>query len=402
MKSVVVILNIIILIVEVQHVTSAVTTTADRIKAAGYGSETHTIFTKDGYGLTVFRIIGRGNRTTSSPTAPVVLMMHGLMSSSDCWVLQGLKDGLAYNMVDRGYDVWLGNARGNTYGKRHRKLSLDSPKFWNFSWHEIGIIDLPTTMDYILQKTQQPRLHYVGHSPGTTIMFVLLSIQPKYSEKLKSLHMIAPIAYLKHTRSPAVLTAVPLVRMHTPLDNLVSYTTSRYLPIGGMLFKTCINPRASRELCDVLTALLNGGMSDYIQKSIFPDVFKTHPASTSARQSFHFVQLHISGHFRQYDFGAELNLQYYNRTTTPDYDVQRIQPRFPFHFYYSDFDDFSTKLDVEKFSKILGNRSISHFINLKKFAHFDFMWAHNIKKIINPVVLKIMQETEEAWRNEER
>ncbi|XP_073832453.1 lipase 3-like isoform X3 [Musca autumnalis] len=390
--------NIIILIVRLQHVTSTLTT-ADRIKAAGYGSETHTLVTQDGYGLTIFRIIGRINQTTSS-SAPVVLMMHGLMSSSDCWVMNGLKDALAYDMVDNGYDVWLANSRGNTYSKQHLQLAINSPEFWNFSWHEIGVIDLPNTIDYILQKTQQSDIHYVGHSQGTTVMFVLLSMQPEYKEKLKSLHMFAPIAYLKHTRSPPVLSFAPLVNMHTPLDSLVSYISSRYLPMTSRFFRTCNNPKSSRQLCGFLTALLNGGMSDYLQQSILPDVYRTHPASISARQSFHFIQLFISGHFRQYDHGIDGNLQHYNRTTPPDYEVNKIMPRFPFHFYYSDFDDFATKPDVEKFLGVLGNRSIKHFINLKNFAHFDFMWGYNIKRLINPVVLKIMQDTEDKLKDD--
>ncbi|XP_061396177.1 lipase 3-like [Musca vetustissima] len=262
-------------------------------------------------------------------------------------------------------------------------------------------MDLPNTIDYILEKTQQTRLHYLGHSQGTAILFVLLSMQPEYNRKLKSLHMFAPIAYLKHARAPPILYLAPFVNMHTPMDGLVSYTTTRYIPIAGRLFKTCNNRKASIEVCAVLLALLNGGMSDFIQKSILPDVYQTHTASISARQSFHFIQLYLSGHFRQYDYGSQGNLEHYNRTTPPDYDVKNIQPRFPFHFYYSDFDDFSTKPDVEKFSGVLGNRSVLHFVNLKKFAHFDFMWGYNIKKRINPVVMKIMQDTEEVLQSED-
>ncbi|XP_061386642.1 lipase 3-like [Musca vetustissima] len=356
---------LIILIVLMQYLNASTQITADRIHAAGYGSETHTVITEDGYVLTVFRIIGRNNETRSTP-GPAVLLMHGLMSSSDCWVMRGLKDALVYEMVDNGYDVWLGNARGNTYGKHHLKLSTDSPKFWEFSWHEIAVMDLPNTIDYILEKTQQTRLHYLGHSQGTAILFVLFSMQPEYNRKLKSLHMFAPIAYLKHARAPPILSLAPFVNMHTPMDGLVSYTTTRYIPIAGRLFKTCNNRKASIEVCTVLLALLNGGMSDFIQKSILPDVYETHPASTSARQSFHFIQLYLSGHFRQYDYGSQGNLEHYNRTTPPDYDVKNIQPRFPFQFYYSDFDDFSTKPDVEKF-----------------------------------IVMKIMQDTEEVLQSED-
>lgn len=38
--------------------------------------------------------------------------------------------------------------------------------FWDFSWHEIGVFDIPSTIDYILDQTNQTKLSYVGHSQG--------------------------------------------------------------------------------------------------------------------------------------------------------------------------------------------------------------------------------------------
>lgn len=188
------------------------------------------------------------------------------MSSSDCWVLKGLKDALAFELIEKGYDVWLGNARGNPYGKHHVKRAIDEQSFWNFSFHEIGVIDLPTIIDYVLQQTQQSALHYVGHSQGTTTMFILLSMRPKYNNKLKSLHMMAPIAFLQYTRSPLVILPQPFVGTHTPLDSLLGYAASLYQPIVGQVYKTCTSPASNRKFCSFLASLVNGGYSDYTQE----------------------------------------------------------------------------------------------------------------------------------------
>lgn len=66
----------------------------------------------------------------------------------------------------------------------------------------MGTIDLPNTIDYILDKTGEPDLNYIGHSMGTAIFFVLCSERPEYQEKVRSMVAMAPIAYLNHVKSP--------------------------------------------------------------------------------------------------------------------------------------------------------------------------------------------------------
>lgn len=108
----------------------------------------------------------------------------------------------AYNLADAGFDVWLGNARGNVHSRYHNTLDPDHDEqkyeFFDFSWEEIGTQDLPAMIDYILEYTGRDKLHYIGHSQGGTVFLVLNSLRPEYNQKIESAHLLAGVGYMEH------------------------------------------------------------------------------------------------------------------------------------------------------------------------------------------------------------
>ena len=60
----------------------------------------------------------------------------------------------AFQVANAGYDVWLGNSRGNKYSRHHIKYNPDwSNEFWYFDWETMGDHDIPSVTDYILKIT---------------------------------------------------------------------------------------------------------------------------------------------------------------------------------------------------------------------------------------------------------
>lgn len=109
----------------------------------------------------------------------------------------------AFFLADRGYDVWLLNTRGNKYSRRHVSKNPDDPAsgFWNFTWTEIGTMDHPAEIDYILAQTNFEKVNYIGYSEGTTTLFVLLSQRPDYNRKINIASLMAPIVFTNHIGS---------------------------------------------------------------------------------------------------------------------------------------------------------------------------------------------------------
>lgn len=60
----------------------------------------------------------------------------------------------AFILARAGYDIWLGNSRGNKYSHS----SLDSKShydFWNYGYENMGDDDITTEISYVLAVTGQ-------------------------------------------------------------------------------------------------------------------------------------------------------------------------------------------------------------------------------------------------------
>ena len=80
------------------------------------------------------------------------------------WVVAKPADAPAFVLARAGYDVWLGNNRGNRQSNKHKTLDPKSKAYWSFSWEEMGTKDTPAVMDYVIKTTGYKKVMYIGHS----------------------------------------------------------------------------------------------------------------------------------------------------------------------------------------------------------------------------------------------
>ena len=67
--------------------------------------------------------------------APVVFFQHGILSCSTTWVMNYPDVAPAFQMIRKGFDVWLGNNRGTTFSRNHTKFNPDKDsEYWEFSF----------------------------------------------------------------------------------------------------------------------------------------------------------------------------------------------------------------------------------------------------------------------------
>ncbi len=86
-----------------------------------------------------------------SKSRPVVLLWHGFLMCSEVWVsTPDFNESLALTLAEAGYDVWLGNTRGNKYSCKHRKHKPSEENFWDFSMDQLALFDLPDSIDVLI------------------------------------------------------------------------------------------------------------------------------------------------------------------------------------------------------------------------------------------------------------
>lgn len=220
------------------------------IEKYGYKSEIHKVVTDDGYILHMNRIV---DKISSNVKKPAVLIEHGFLGYSGNFLEIGNRS-LGFYLASHGYDVWLGNARGTRYSNKHTILDNKSFKYWDFTFHEIAVKDLPSCIDYILEITDNEQISYVGHSQGATVFFVLMSQLPEYNKKINVMHALAPILSIKFCKHP--LTSF-YANYYKQIQSFTTYL--QHYSVGlesyftkDFISKFCISKNHIFNICDMV------------------------------------------------------------------------------------------------------------------------------------------------------
>ncbi|KYO42359.1 hypothetical protein Y1Q_0022214 [Alligator mississippiensis] len=248
-------------------------TVREMIHSKGYPSEEHEVLTDDGYYLGMNRIPHGRDSPGSTGPRPAVLLQHALALDSS---------------------NWLGNSRGNSWSRRHRNLSVDQEAFWDFSFHEMAIYDLPAMIDFILHKTGQEKIFYGGHAQGSVIGFIVFSVMPQLAQKVKMLFVLGPAYTLQNIKGFLQIFGLLDVMLKLIFGKKEFCLLNKRL--RAFTARMCSNPLIDR-LC-VKALLYIGGCNE---------------------KNLNVVRK--TGEFKYFDYGCK-NKEKYNQTTPPFYKIE--------------------------------------------------------------------------------
>ncbi|KAI1748644.1 Alpha/Beta hydrolase protein [Xylaria castorea] len=342
----------------------------------GYTAEEHVVQTKDGYLLGLHRLAWRkGEEDTKVNNGPasvkkrVVYLHHGLLMNSEVWVCQTDEQRcLPFVLVEHGFDVWLGNNRGNKYSKKSIRSSPNSVKFWNFSLDEFAFYDIPDSIQYILDATKQPSLSYIGFSQGTTQAFASLSVNPKLNDQVNVFIALAPAMSVPGLRNgivDALIKASPQV--------LFLLFGRRSILSSATTWQSILYPPIFIKLIDMGNNFLFGWKSKNISVSqklaAYPHLY----SFTSTKSVVHWFQIIRNKSFQMFDDDVQtyLGMNTLNKyTKVAKYPTRNIKT--PIVIVYGGSDSL---IDIKAMLKELPKRTVA--TEIPHYEHLDFLWARD-------------------------
>ncbi|NWW74719.1 LIPM Lipase, partial [Climacteris rufus] len=357
------------------------------ISHRGYPSEEYEVLTRDGYYVRLNRIPHGREKPKNRGAKPVVFLQHGIFGEGSHWVENLANNSLGFILADSGYDVWLGNSRGTSWSRRHRHLSADQVEFWDFSFHEMAMYDLPASLGFVLHKTGQRRLHYVGYSQGCTIAFIAFSSMPELAQKVKMFFALAPVVTAKHTRSPFMKMPLLLDKNLKMIPLLLGRTDAslRLRKLWRFLPQLCRH-RLLHKPCANLLFLL-GGFNEKNFNVTRLDVYTSHyPDRTSVKNLIHWAQVVVSGEFKAFDYGSE-NRAVYQQDTPPVYRVEEMPVPTAVWSGGQDWaaDWRDVRLLLPRIARLVA------YSHIPDWNHWDFVWGLDAPGRLYSSILQLME-----------
>ncbi|XP_027294811.1 tear acid lipase-like protein [Cricetulus griseus] len=338
----------------------------------GYKWEVYEVVSGDGYILPIYRIPCGKNETMDSSPKTVVYLQHGLTLSASAWILNPPSSSLGFLLADANFDVWLGNSRGNNYAMKHVYLDPNSEAFWDFSFDEQIKFDIPAIIDFIVNKTGQKQIYYVGHSQGTLLAYGAFATNPQVAQKIKANLALAPVVTTRYLsgafRTIAYVDPTVIKQVFGEKDIMTGKDDNH-------IIQFICHRQTIGTVCNNLLTLLFGYNPQNLNESRIDVYAGQIPAGTSVRSILHFAQGIRTGLVQAYNWGSEaLNMQHYNQSTPPIYNLENMKVQTVIWSGVNDI--LANPMDVKNLAAKTNN--LVYHEKTEKYNHVDFLIGKDV------------------------
>ncbi|SMN18838.1 similar to Saccharomyces cerevisiae YKL140W TGL1 Steryl ester hydrolase [Maudiozyma saulgeensis] len=340
--------------------------------------EDHLVRTEDNYILTIHRI----KPIPGTENGKVVYLHHGLLMCSDVWCCQTDRNkNLPFVLHDLGYEVWMGNNRGNKYSTAHLYHAPKSKKFWDFSIDEFAFFDIPNSIEFILDFCKVEKLICIGFSQGSAQMFASFSLNEKLNSKVSHFIAIAPAMTPKRLHNRIADTFAK----SSPTLMYLFFGRNIILP-SATTWQRTIHPKIFNKLIDIGNRILFNWKSSNITKEQKIACYAKLYSTTSVKSIVHWFQILRSQKFSMFEESDDM----FNSLTRP-YLVPtfptRTNIKIPILLIYGGND---LLVDIKVMKRNLPATSVFD-VKVDNHEHLDLIWGQYTDVLVISKVLKFIE-----------
>ena len=341
------------------------------MKRYGFELEEYPVTAEDGHILSIWHL------QPKNPNGKVVYCQHGLGDTS--WSFFQLKHkSLPFFLVNEGFDVWLGNHRGNLFSAKFNPKIKDTGLF-NCTMDDFVKYDLPAMINYVKSRTGVEKVYYLGHSQGTTVFFMLAMHDPAYVEnnieRYVSLGAVPNIAYAQMSAIEILDKIAGILRAVKIFDTINLSNAQRNLVAGFC--------KLAHGLCgkafDSAIAIHPSGRMNYTD--IFNFLYY-YPGGISKANLLHWSQIHKLKKLVYYNpnFSKDQKAEPYNYENLKKWKIKTLIAR-------TDDDTLSSYQDVTEFYMAVENKSLIQILELPNYSHVDVLDAEcAYEEVFMPII----------------
>lgn len=331
------------------------------------------IKTDDDYLLTIHRI------PPVIKNSPIVYLHHGLLMCSDIWCCKlKREENLPFLLHDLGYDVWLGNNRGNKYSTNHLHWKPLHRRFWDFSIDEFAFFDIPNTIDFILNYCNKKKLICIGFSQGSAQTFASLSIKKDLNEKIEKFIAISP------AMTPSGIHNKILDFFLKSSPNIVYYLFGyRVLLPSAKLWQRILKPSWFVFIIDKATKLLFNWKAKNISMKQKLICYSKLYSPTSVKCIVHWFQILKNQKFQLFE---EMDVVWYKPYQTSIFPT-KTSITIPMLIIFGEIDSL---VNLSILLKNLPEKNIKT-ICIPNHEHLDLIWGRHVKELVFDKIINFIE-----------
>lgn len=346
--------------------------------------EDHLVRTEDDYILTLHRIRPRPGRFNGK----VVYLHHGLLMCSDVWVCNIEKNkNLPMVLHELGFDVWMGNNRGNKYSTAHLHRLPKQTKFWDFSIDEFAFFDIPNSVQFVLDRTGVDQLVCIGFSQGSAQMFAAFSLSEELNMKVSQFIAISPAMTPRglHNRIADTLAKSSPGFMYLFFGRRIVLPTA-------VLWQRTLHPKLFNLFVDFGNRFLfNWHALNITPRQKLASYSKLY-STTSVKSIVHWFQILQSQKFQMFEESDDIINSLYRPYQIATFPT-KTNIKIPILLIYGGIDSL---VDINAMKDLLPARTVFD-IKVENHEHLDLLWGHDVDALVIARVIKFIRFFDEPF-----